>query len=71
MSKNLTTSDWENTKVINENLIDKISELKESNENDITILGSGTILKRLTDANLIDEYQIMLDPVFIKMDNLF
>jgi dihydrofolate reductase len=32
---------------------------------DMTLLGSGSILTQMADAGLIDEYQIMIDPVAI------
>ncbi|MDP2541301.1 dihydrofolate reductase [Tenacibaculum discolor] len=75
VSKSLKTADWKNTKIIKENLIEKITELKKSNNKNITLLGSGNVLKQLAKVNLIDEYQIMIDPIFIKngesiLDNL-
>jgi len=66
VSKSMNTTDWKNTKIINENLIEEITELKKSSHKNITLLGSGNVLKQLAKANLIDEYQIMLDPVFIE-----
>jgi dihydrofolate reductase len=66
VSKTLNSTDWENTQIIKENLIERISELKKSSKKNITILGSGKILKELANANLVDEYQIMIDPVFIE-----
>lgn len=74
-SKTLKSTDWKNTKIINENLIDNISELKQTSKRNITLLGSGAILNQLSNANLVDEYQIMIDPLFISkgepiLDNL-
>ena len=66
VSKVLDASSWNNTTFINKNLLDQIRSMKESSKNDLTILGSGSLLKQLTHARLIDEYQIMLDPIFIK-----
>ena len=66
VSKSLKTSDWKNTKIINVNLIEKVRDLKKSGKTDMTLLGSGEVLKQLADANLVDEYQIMINPVFIK-----
>lgn len=75
LSKTLKSSDWKNTQIINENLIEKITELKKTSTKNITLLGSGKILKQLSNANLVDEYQIMIDPIFIEngepiLDNL-
>ena len=75
VSKTLESTDWKNTQIINENLIDRITELKKTSNKNITLLGSGKILAQLTNANLVDEYQIMIDPIFIEkgvaiLDNL-
>ncbi len=74
-SKTLKSADWKNTKIIKENLIERITELKTTSKNNITLLGSGTILKQLSNENLVDEYRIMVDPIFIEngepiLDNL-
>jgi len=66
VTKSLKTINWKNTKIISENLTDKIVELKEASNKNITLLGSGSVLKQLAEANLIDEYQVMIDPVFIE-----
>ncbi len=39
------------------------SEEAEEGKKDITILGSGSIVTQLAEAGLIDQYQIMVDPV--------
>ncbi|AKP50901.1 dihydrofolate reductase family protein [Cyclobacterium amurskyense] len=75
VSKTLESTDWKNTQIINENLIDRIAELKKTSNKNITLLGSGKILAQLMNANLVDEYQIMIDPIFIEkgepiLDNL-
>ena len=37
----------------------------------MTILGSGSIVTQFSDAALIDEYQIMIDPVAIRAGSSF
>ena len=64
-SNTLQTVSWNNTRVVKSNLIDEIKKLKQTLAHDMTILGSGSILTQCADAGLIDEYQIMLDPVVI------
>jgi dihydrofolate reductase len=56
---------WENTQVINEDLVSYVKKLKQTATKDMIILGSGSISSQLTDAGLIDEYQFMIDPVAI------
>lgn len=62
-SESLASAEWNNTSVISGDIIDKIRKLKESEGSDLTILGSGSIVTQFTDAGLIDEYQVMVDPV--------
>lgn len=64
-SKKMKKADWENTEVINEDLVKSVKKLKQTATKDMIILGSGSITGQLTDAGLIDEYQFMIDPVAI------
>jgi len=54
---------WENTEVINEDMVGYVKKLKQTATKDMIILGSGSITAQLTDAGLIDQYQFMIDPV--------
>ncbi len=62
-SKKLKTAEWENTRIISDNIIEEIKQLKSSSDKNLTILGSGSIVSLFADHGLIDTYQIMLDPV--------
>jgi len=64
-SKTLKKADWNNTTIIKENIIEEIKKLKLTTGKDLTILGSGSILTQFAEVGLIDEYQIMIDPVAI------
>ena len=63
-SKTLQAADWNNTTIVN-NMLEEVIILKRSSNKDMTILGSGTIVTQLAAANLIDEYQIMIDPILL------
>lgn len=63
-SRTLTHADWENTR-ISGNLVETITQLKQSPGNNLAILGSGSLITQLTEARLIDEYQLMIDPLAI------
>lgn len=56
---------WEGTRCITGELADEVRKLKETAGKDLTILGSGSIVSQLTEHRLIDEYQVMIDPVAI------
>ena len=62
-SKTLDKADWENSKIMKGDLIEEAKKLKDSTGTDIMIFGSGTIIAQLTDAGLIDEYQVVIHPL--------
>ena len=64
-STTLKNAGWNNTRIIHENMVQVLSSLKQTPGKDMTILGSGNIITQLTDAALIDEYLLMIDPVAI------
>ncbi len=65
LSNSLTKASWQHTKIISDNVIDQIKQLKSTTSKNITILGSGSIVSLLTDAGLIDEYEFLIDPIAI------
>ena len=44
-------------------LVSEVRELKEGAGEDMAILGSGSIISQLAQAGLIDEFQIVVNPV--------
>ncbi len=64
-SKTLDKVEWNNSRLIKGDIIDEIKKLKQEPGNNMTILGSGSIVTQLAENDLIDEYQIMIDPVVI------
>lgn len=54
------------------NIEKQIKALKDMDGGDIMIFGSPTLVRSLTDANLIDEYQIKVHPVVVPVgEHLF
>jgi dihydrofolate reductase len=64
-SKTLRDTDWNNTKLINEDAPDACRELKKNFHKDIFIFGSAQLASSLIDAGLIDEFRIMINPVIL------
>lgn len=62
-STQLKETSWSNTTILNGDIVEKVRELKQLGNKNITILGSGSIITQLADAGLIDQFTIMLDPV--------
>lgn len=59
----LKMANWSNTKLIHEQPENVITQLKTTSQKDMTILGSGKLVTYLTDKNLVDTYQFMINPV--------
>jgi len=64
-SRTMKKAEWNNTRIISDNIIEETRKLKEASVKDLTILGSGNILTQFAEAGLIDDYQFMIDPVAI------
>lgn len=64
-SRTLTKADWVNTRLVKDDMLEEVRKLKQQPGHDLTILGSGTIVAQLAQAGLIDEYQILLNPVVL------
>ena len=62
-SRTLKQADWQNTRIIHEDVAAAVRQLKQTPGKDMCVLGSGTIITQLADAGLIDEYQFMVNPV--------
>ena len=64
-SRSLRTADWQNTRVVNSDPADEIRRMKSQSGPQLLLMGSGTIVSQLTEAGLIDEYQIVVHPLVI------
>lgn len=64
-SRTLSRAEWANTLLVKSGMVGEVRRLKHQDGKDLTILGSGTIVAQLAQAGLIDEYQIMLNPVVL------
>jgi dihydrofolate reductase len=56
---------WKNVRVLPEINTQGIAKLKEQDNGNISILGSGTIVQQFSNLGLIDEYQLMVVPVVL------
>jgi dihydrofolate reductase len=62
VSTTLKTATWNNTTIVSTNVIDAITKLKQKEGNSILIAGSGTLVKSLVDAGLVDEFRLLVHP---------
>jgi dihydrofolate reductase len=64
-SRTLDKPTWNNTKLVKGDIATEVRKRKEEKGSDMVILGSGSIVSQLTQEGLIDEYQIVVNPVAI------
>ena len=64
-SRTLKDVSWNNTKLVKNDMAGVIRRMKKDAGEDMVIFGSGTIVSQLTQEGLIDEYQIVVDPVVL------
>jgi dihydrofolate reductase len=64
-SRGLEKADWAGTTVLHGDPAREIARLKREGVLPLTVLGSGSIVKQLTAAGLIDDYQLMICPVIL------
>lgn len=64
-SRTLRRTTWSNTRFIGDDPASAMRGLKQAPGGDMVILGSGTIVAQLADAELIDSYQLVVNPVVL------
>jgi dihydrofolate reductase len=64
-SRTLDKVDWNNTRLVKNDMVAEVRKLKQQSGKDLTILGSGSIVSQLAQEGLIDEYDILLNPVVL------
>jgi dihydrofolate reductase len=62
-SRTLGAVEWENSRLVKDDLTGEVARLKEKPGKDMVIFGSGTIVTELAQAGLIDEYRLFINPV--------
>jgi len=64
-SRTLKEATWKNTRILRELDPREIEAMKKQSGGGMIILGSGEIVSQLTGHGLIDDYQIVVVPVFL------
>jgi dihydrofolate reductase len=66
VSTTLKSADaWRNSTIINENVVNEIRKLKEQPGKDIYIDGSSVLVHALAQADLVDEYSLLVFPIVL------
>ena len=64
-SRTLDKASWNNTKLVRHCMAEEIRKMKKEPGEGMAILGSGSIVSQLAQEGLIDEYQIVVNPVVL------
>jgi dihydrofolate reductase len=65
VSTTLENPTWNNTTVISTDVVEGISRLKDETEGVILVAGSGTLVRTLLSADLVDELRLMVFPTVL------
>jgi dihydrofolate reductase len=65
VSTTLRDPEWQNTEVISGNVVEGVSKLKDETEGVILVAGSGTLVRTLLEADLVDELRLMVFPTIL------
>lgn len=64
-SKTLDKVNWQNTRLIKENIVDELTKLKQQPGKDMVIFGSSNLALTLIKHGLIDELRIIINPIIL------
>jgi dihydrofolate reductase len=65
ISRTLREAAWPNTAIVKGDIGAEMRALKQQPGPDMVILGSGSIVAQLTEAGVIDAYQIVVNPIVL------
>jgi dihydrofolate reductase len=64
-SRSLAQATWANTRLVNGDIAAETRRIKAEPGPDLVIMGSASIVAQLSEARLIDEYQVVLCPIVL------
>lgn len=64
-SRTLEEVTWANTRLVKTDMLEEVRALKQGSGNHIAVMGSGTIVSQLAQAGLVDEYQMVVNPMVL------
>jgi dihydrofolate reductase len=65
VSSSLKKAGWNNSTILQENILEEIAKLKQQSGADILITGSATLVQSLMETDLIDEYRFVVQPILM------
>ena len=64
-SRTLREAPWKNTRLVKGDMVAEVRKMKSEPGRGMVILGSGSVVSQLTEAALIDELQIVVNPIVL------
>jgi dihydrofolate reductase len=64
-SRTLDSASWTNTRLIKGDPMAETRKMKQESGQDLVIFGSGSIISQFADAGLVDEYQMVVNPIVL------
>ena len=65
VSKTLKNPEWQNSTVIDGDVVEEVRKLKQEHGKNITVLGSGELVQTLIENDLVDEYFLTVYPIVL------
>lgn len=62
-SRTMRSVDWTNTTLVRDDPVEAVRRMKSEEGPDMAILGSGSLVAQLADADLVDVFQVVIVPV--------
>ena len=65
VSSTLEDPEWNNSTVLEGDVVEAVSRLKQEQDGDIVVHGSPQLVQKLIEKDLVDEYRLMMFPVVL------
>ena len=65
ISKTLEKAEWNNTRIIKDNIQGEILNLKKQPGKDLAVFGSANLLSALMQMDLVDEHRVIVNPLLL------
>ena len=65
VSTTLDKAEWNNSRLIKDNIVAEITKLKQQDGKDIVVHGSATLVQTLIQHDLVDRYRLLVYPVVL------
>jgi dihydrofolate reductase len=65
VSSTLEQGEWNNSTVLKGDVAEEVSKLKQELDGEIVVHGSATLVRALTERDLVDEYRLMVFPTVL------